>query len=201
MITISATGFIGEKPQLLSVGLNSQKCEFDVIWSRRSKSGGEWKTHWERATFVSWGEEAQQIAELLEKGNIVNATGVQETSEWVDRATQQKRTKTKFKLTAWSKVHTPRPQQSEGEQSYAQAPRQPQTSQQRHLPDARYANVNANANASNAIPPMRSRQQIAHEPQDGLPPLDDRDYHEYSSRQHSQDFSHPSGNEPDYIQL
>lgn len=112
MINVTATGFIGEKPQLQVVGAISQKVEFDVIWNRRSLSGGEWKTIWERATFVAWGEEAEHIAESLDKGSNVSCTGLQETSEWVDRATGQKRSKVKFKLTAWIKHHNPRPAES-----------------------------------------------------------------------------------------
>ncbi len=201
MITISATGFIGEKPQLLTVGQSAQKCEFDIIWTRRSRTGGEWKTHWERATFVSWGEEAQQVAELLEKGNIVNATGVQETSEWVDRETKQKRTKVKYKLTAWSKVHMPRPQQNEGDQSYAQAPRQQQAPLPRPPQAARYPDANARTSAQPPSATQRGGQQFAQESHDGSPPFDGRDFHDYSSRQNSQDFGHPTGNESDYIQL
>lgn len=111
MISVTAFGFIGEKPQLQMVGANHQKVEFDVIWPRRVFSAGEWKTVWERATFVAWAEEAEQIAFSLEKGNEVSCTGIQETSEWTDKA-GQKRSKVKYKLTAWIKQYNkpPRPQ-------------------------------------------------------------------------------------------
>lgn len=109
MISVTATGFIGEKPQLQVVSASSQKVEFDVIWGRRAFSAGQWKTAWERATFVAWGEEAERIAGSLDKGNNVSCTGLQETSEWTDRD-GNKRSKVKFKLTAWIKHHNPRPQ-------------------------------------------------------------------------------------------
>lgn len=110
MISVTAHGFIGEKPQLQVVGASSQKVEFDVIWDRRAYSAGEWRTHWERATFFAWGEEAENIASLLEKGDNVSCTGLQETSEWIDKPSQQKRFKTKYRLTAWIKNRKPRPQ-------------------------------------------------------------------------------------------
>lgn len=109
MITVTATGFMGEKPQLQVVGTTSQKVEFDVIWGRRAFSAGQWKTAWERATFVAWGEEAERVAGSLDKGSNVSCTGLQETSEWADRD-GNKRSKVKFRLTAWIKHHNPRPQ-------------------------------------------------------------------------------------------
>ena len=109
MISVTATGFIGEKPQLQVVSATSQKVEFDVIWGRRAFSAGQWKTAWERATFVAWGEEAERIAGSLDKGSNVSCTGLQETSDWADRD-GNKRSKVKFRLTAWIKHHNPRPQ-------------------------------------------------------------------------------------------
>lgn len=120
MITVTAVGFIGEKPVLQMVGRDSQKVEFDVIWNRRASQAGAWKTVWERATFVAWGEEAENIATTLEKGNNVSCTGLQETSEWMD-ASGTKKYKARYRLTAWIRHHTARPQQeeSQGRQSSA----------------------------------------------------------------------------------
>ena len=129
MITITAAGFIGEKPELLLVGANNTaKCEFDVVWGRREYKRGEWVTAWERATFVAWEAEAERIAERLDKGSTVTCTGLQETSTWQDKEGQKHRT-TKYRLTAWivepSQTH-------QGERSQREKPaRHPESSQDR----------------------------------------------------------------------
>lgn len=107
MITVTAVGFISEKPQLVPVTANSQKCEFDVVWGRSAKEAGTWVTKWERATFVAWNEEAERIATQFEKGHDVTCTGVQETSTWEDRQSGQKRFKVKYRLTAWNRHFQP----------------------------------------------------------------------------------------------
>lgn len=109
MITIAATGFTGEKPQLVVVGNGFQKCEFDIVSSRRTKIDGIMQTVWERASFIAWGDEAEQIATYVERGNTLFCTGVQETSSWTDGA-GAKRYKVRYGLTAWHKVPVQRPQ-------------------------------------------------------------------------------------------
>lgn len=110
MITITASGFIAKKPELQLVGAKrTPKCEFDVVDSRREWRDGQWETVWERATFVAWSEEAEKVAERLDKGYVVTCTGLQETSIWTD-SSQTKRKTVKYKLTAWeSKPPSVRP--------------------------------------------------------------------------------------------
>lgn len=134
MITVTAHGFLAEKPQLEVFGQNRQKAEFDVLWNRRQNVGGEWKTVWERATFIAWGEDAERVASTLEKGSEVSCTGLQETSEWIDRATGAKRYRVRYKLTAWTKQYRPSnrverdgaaSEQSSGQQDSRYAARRP----------------------------------------------------------------------------
>lgn len=101
MMSISATGFLAEKPELQMVGVNSVKCEFTVLWDRRERRGDQWETIWERAVFFAWGEEAERVASRLDKGSCVTCTGTQETSSWLHRESGQKRYATKYRLTAW----------------------------------------------------------------------------------------------------
>lgn len=102
MISISASGFIAEKPELQLVGSKkTKKCEFTVVDQRRAWTDGEWKTVWERVTFVAWGEEAEKVASILDKGFNVFCTGLQETHKWLD-SEQRQRQVVKYALTAWS---------------------------------------------------------------------------------------------------
>ena len=128
MISITAAGFIGEKPELLLVGSNNTaKCEFDVVWGRREYKRGEWVTAWERATFVAWEAEAEKIAERLDKGFNVTCTGLQETSTWQDKAGQKHRT-IKYRLTAWivESRHAPSQEEHGQREQPARQPDQPQ---------------------------------------------------------------------------
>lgn len=109
MITITASGFLGEKPILQFVSKEHRKVEFDVISPRRVYRDGEWETVWERATFVAWDAEAEKVCMQLDKGSDVVCTGLQMTDDWVDRD-QQKRRSIKYSLTAWEKRFSRAPQ-------------------------------------------------------------------------------------------
>ena len=139
MIVVTATGFIGEKPMLISFK-NADKVEFDVISSSRIKSGGEWVTQFERATFVAWGEDAIRIAELLDRGQVVTATGVQKTSKWTDDSGQT-RSKVRYELMRWERVFMPKPETGvRGDQHGGQAEPVNQRAQtQVHRPPQRFA--------------------------------------------------------------
>ncbi len=101
MICIFATGFIGEKPELVYVGSNQKrKCEFDVVSERPVRQGDGWGKTWERATFVAWDEEAEKIASTLEKGYTVTCTGNQETSRYADDAGAARKA-VRYRLTSW----------------------------------------------------------------------------------------------------
>lgn len=121
MITITAVGFISEKPELQMVGSNSMKVEFDVVWSRACKGRDGWDTAWERATFAAWNEEAEKLASILEKGAEITCTGTQETSKWTD-GNGQRHSRVKYRLTAWNKRPKPsaKPDAAQHERSYPQ---------------------------------------------------------------------------------
>jgi single-stranded DNA-binding protein len=101
MITITASGFIARKPELVLVGAKrTPKCEFTVCDVRRDFQNGEWVDVWEYVTFVAWREEAEKVASRLDKGHTITCTGLQETSTWTDQQ-QVKHKSVKYRLTAW----------------------------------------------------------------------------------------------------
>jgi single-stranded DNA-binding protein len=134
MITITASGFVPRKPELQLVGAKrTPKCEFDVLDSRRTLVAGQWESVWESVTFVAWAEEAESIAERLDKGYQITCTGLQETSHWTDQA-GAKHKAIRYRLTAWdskpprqNEAGDGRQQQPEREQQHParQQPREP----------------------------------------------------------------------------
>jgi single-stranded DNA-binding protein len=117
MFLVTAIGFIASKPHLQFISTTFQKVEFDVVAERSVKVKGEWVTRWERATFFAFNEEAENIASTLDKGHEVVCTGLQETDEWFDSASQTKRTKVKYKLSTWQIKYSRRAQsRDEGSQ-------------------------------------------------------------------------------------
>lgn len=119
MFSITATGFVAEKPMLEYLSRDTRVVEFDVVSSRRGYVAGEWKTFWERATFVAWNDEAEKICAILDKHSNVFCTGLQETSEWVDKESGKKRYKTKYRLTAWTKEYQHQTQTGDSNHSRA----------------------------------------------------------------------------------
>lgn len=122
MIEVTAVGFIAEKPELQLVGAKRQrKCEFDVVWGRRDFSKRE--TVYERATFFAWDDDAQRIAELLDKGADVKCIGIQETYMWTPPNETRKRRIVKYRLVWWEKVFRGSQQDRSESHGGQQAPR------------------------------------------------------------------------------
>lgn len=117
MISISVSGFLVARPQVLAVGEgNSRKCEFAVFDMRRLRVAGQWQPVWERVVFVAWDDEAERVALIMTKGAHVSCTGLQETQQWVDPQ-GERRLSVKYRLTAWSvnyRQRLPEPIQSNG---------------------------------------------------------------------------------------
>ena len=126
MITITAAGFLAEKPVLTVVSPTKCVCEFTVLSSRQKLRGGERLKVWERAVFFVWGEEAEKVAKYLDKGSDVVCTGLQETDSWTPKGTTETRFITKYKLTSWELQHRSqaqlRPEDSRGNNRPAEAP-------------------------------------------------------------------------------
>jgi single-stranded DNA-binding protein len=102
MMTITATGLVPEKPELLLVGKrHARKCEFVVVDSRWIPVNGQWRVVWERVVFVAWDDQAEKLASKLEPGSHVCCTGLLETERWEDKH-GQKRYSPRYRLTAWA---------------------------------------------------------------------------------------------------
>lgn len=95
MIIITAQGRLAHQPEL-KMGRNMPWTEFRLLDSRYS--GGE--EHTEAVSFVAFGEDAERFCESTEKGQLISATGTQETSRWKDSAGAD-RTSVRYVLTWW----------------------------------------------------------------------------------------------------
>jgi single-stranded DNA-binding protein len=94
MITITATGRLAAHPELRTLPAGGVVCEFRLL-STRFAGGQE---HTEAVTFFCFGEDAEKFCKSTEKGQMISATGVQETSKWTD-ANGASRTYIKYKMT------------------------------------------------------------------------------------------------------
>lgn len=86
-------------------------CEFRLLSSRFAK--GEEVT--EAVTFFCFDEEAEKFCESTEKGQLISATGTQETSSYTDGGGTRK-SYTKYRLTWYSKGARPRSAQPGNQQ-------------------------------------------------------------------------------------
>jgi single-stranded DNA-binding protein len=118
MINITASGRLAHQPEL-KMGRQTNVCEFRLLSSRYARG----EEHTEAVTFFCYGEEAERFCELTEKGQLIEATGTQETQRWTDASGTEK-TAVKYKLTWWQagpRSNRNRPAGDSREQS--QAPR------------------------------------------------------------------------------
>jgi NAD(P)H-dependent flavin oxidoreductase YrpB (nitropropane dioxygenase family) len=105
MIVITVHGRLAHQPEVRMLA-NGCVCEFRLL-SHRFARGAE---HVEAATFFVYDEEAEAFCERAEKGQLISATGTQETQRWTDNASGQERTAVKYRLTWWEAG--PRPSRS-----------------------------------------------------------------------------------------
>jgi len=143
-IKIFAEGFIPEQPPLQQVG-QTVKCEFEVCSKRsvRKRDGSGFEDQAEYVTFVAWGEEAEKLSDTLVPGREVSVIGIQETSRWVDQATQQKKSRKVYKMIHLEIKRRAPNQQAQGQnqdQGRTNPGNQSQNHQRRDYPQSRPAN-------------------------------------------------------------
>ena len=95
MIVITVHGRLAHQPEVKLMRQTSV-CEFRLL-SHRFARGEE---HVEAATFFCYAEEAEAFCERVQKGQLISATGTQETQRWSDSSGQE-RTFVKYKVTWW----------------------------------------------------------------------------------------------------
>jgi single-stranded DNA-binding protein len=139
MINITASGRLAHQPEL-KMGRQTSVCEFRLLSSRYAKG----EEHTEAVTFFCYGEEAERFCELTEKGQLIEATGTQETQRWTDAGGNEK-TSVKYKLTWWQAgPRSNRNRQPHDHRDQAPAPR---------------GNFQGQRSPAPATPPARAGQQ------------------------------------------
>lgn len=119
MIVITAQGRLAHQPEVRMLPQGCV-CEFRLL-SNRFAHGQE---HVEAVTFFCYDKEAEVFCERTEKGQLISATGTQETFRWRDGSGQE-RTSIKYKLTWWEAGPRPkgsRPQEQAPSGRHAPSP-------------------------------------------------------------------------------
>lgn len=102
MITITATGYIPEQPEVVYTGQGNStaKIKFKVVDRQRRKGRGtdQFVSVYETATFEVWGEEAIRLAEKLTKGRDVEVFGNNpKTEKWTTTSSGKEHSEWVFK--------------------------------------------------------------------------------------------------------
>jgi single-stranded DNA-binding protein len=106
MIVITAHGRLAHQPEV-KLGPKTSFCEFRLLCTRFAGGGA----HTEAVTFFCFGEEAERFCELTERGQLISATGAQETDRWTP-AGGVERASVRYRLTWWQAG--PRPAAARG---------------------------------------------------------------------------------------
>lgn len=157
MIVITAHGRLAHQPELKMLTGGGSVCEFRLLSSRFAK--GEEVT--EAVTFFCFDEEAEKFCESTEKGQLISATGTQETSIYND-AQGSRKSFTKYRMTWYSKGARPRGSQPGNQQG-------DNTGGQRPVGDRQGGGYQANRNQSHQRPPnggySRAASPQSHQPE------------------------------------
>lgn len=162
MIVITAQGRLSQQPELKLLPGGDSVCEFRLLSSRFSKG----KELTEAVTFVCFDEEAERFCESTEKGQLISATGTQETNSYTD-ASGQTRTFVKYRLTWFEKGPRPRRDRPGGDEAPARPP-VPCTTASRNqqaqaLNRSPYQPRNTTAQVATAL---RSTKDVSHQDDD-----------------------------------
>lgn len=102
MILITAHGRLAHHPELKLLPGGGCVCEFRLLSTRFAKN----EEHVEAVTFFCFDDEAERFCEATEKGQLISASGTQETRAWTDGNGQLK-SFVRYRLTWYEKG--PRP--------------------------------------------------------------------------------------------
>jgi single-stranded DNA-binding protein len=78
MIVITVHGRLAHQPEVRILPGGASCCEFRLLSTRFAKG----EEHVEAVTFFCYGEEAERFCENTEKGQLISATGSQETQRY-----------------------------------------------------------------------------------------------------------------------
>lgn len=126
MIVINAHGRLAHQPEVKILPGGTSCCEFRLLSTRFARG----EEHVEAVTFFCYGDDAERFCDNTEKGQLISATGTQETQHY--SRGEEERHFVKYRLT-WF-VKGPKPNRSPL-RSGAQGPGQGNA--MRHQPSAR----------------------------------------------------------------
>lgn len=124
MINITASGRLAHQPEL-KMGRQTNFCEFRLLSSRYARG----EEHTEAVTFFCYGDEAERFCEHTEKGQLIEATGAQETQRWTDASGAEHKA-VKYRLTWWHAGPRPVRSRQQGEQGSPAGGRDPRAAAQ-----------------------------------------------------------------------
>lgn len=102
MMMLTAHGRLAHQPELNLLPSGTAVCEFRLLSTRYGKGGVE---HTEAATFICYGEMAENFCSTTEKGQEIFATGTQVTKEY--EGAGGKKTYVKYQVTWFDRGRKP----------------------------------------------------------------------------------------------
>lgn len=127
MIVITANGRLAQQPELRALPGGSSVVEFRLLSNRYAKG----QEVVEAVTFFCYGDQAERFCENAEKGQVVIATGTQETQTYKDGQGQQ-RSYVKYRLSNFELGSRPYRGDRQGGQAPAPANQNYGTQQRRY---------------------------------------------------------------------
>lgn len=115
---VTVAGNLTRDPELKFTPQGQAVCEVSIAINRRFVQNGETRDEVTFVGLVIWGKRAEAFAKFLRKGEPVYCEGRLSQDRWDDKATGQKREKTKVVVEDWQFVRPKR----EGERPVAAAP-------------------------------------------------------------------------------
>lgn len=171
MIVINVHGRLAHQPELKMLGNGGAVCEFRLLSSRFAK--GEEVT--EAVTFFCFDAEAEKFCETAEKGQLISASGTQETSSYTD-ASGARKSFTKYRMTWHAKGARPRSSQPGAQGSEGSGM---QRSANDRYSAGRQASINTRVNGAGAsrtsfVSGQQSTRPQQHSQHDGAPHSQER---------------------------
>lgn len=104
-------GYLGRDPEYKVTNAGVQLVELSVATRRHRRRNGQFEeiTQWHRA--VAYSNLAEEVQRSFRKGDLIQLDGNLDEDEWIDKETQQKRTRPVIRISRCTMID-PRPQDS-----------------------------------------------------------------------------------------
>ncbi len=110
MILITVSARLAFQPELKLLPNGGSVCELRLLDTRFAKG----EEHVEAVTFVCFDDLAEEFCQRCEKGQLIEATGTQETHRYTPNGSQEERTVVKYRMVWFKPGPKPRNQSAEG---------------------------------------------------------------------------------------